>query len=58
MVNHDDLMEEWDFINKNILCNPDEILDTYSKDIWWNCNYCKTKYLMSPKKRYIINIDI
>jgi rubrerythrin len=51
MVNHNDLMEEWDFINNYLLCNPDEILDTYSKDVWWNCKHCKTKYLMSLKKK-------
>ena len=51
MVKHDDLMEEWDFINNYLLCNPDEIIDTYSKDVWWDCKDCKTKYLMSPKKK-------
>ena len=50
-VNHKDLMEEWDFINNYLICNADQILDTYSKEVWWNCQVCKTKYPMSPKKR-------
>ena len=50
-VKHIDLMDEWDHINNYLLCDPDEILDTYSKDVWWDCKYCKTKYLMSPKKK-------
>lgn len=35
-VKHIDLMDEWDHINNNLLCDPDEILDTYSKDVWWD----------------------
>lgn len=50
-VKHEDLMEEWDYINNYLLCNADQILDTYSKEVWWNCQVCKTKYLMSPKRR-------
>ncbi len=50
-VKHIDLLDEWDHINNYILCDPDEILDTYSKDVWWDCKNCKTKYLMSPNKK-------
>lgn len=50
-VKHKDLMEEWDHINNYLLCNADQILDTYSKDVWWNCQVCNTKYIMSPKRR-------
>ena len=34
---HPDLMEDWDFIANYCLVNPDEILDTYSQKVWWNC---------------------
>lgn len=50
-IKHHDLMGEWDFIDNYILCNPDEILDTYQREVWWNCKQCSTKYLMSPKKK-------
>ena len=50
-VQNNELMEEWDTIDNYLLCNPDEIINTYSKDVWWSCRDCKTKYLMSPKKR-------
>ncbi len=32
--NHPDLMEEWDRINNYLLCDPDAILDSYSKNVW------------------------
>lgn len=50
-VKHKDLMEEWDYVNNYLLCNADQILDTYSKDVWWTCQDCNTKYLMSPKRK-------
>ena len=50
-VKYTDLMDEWDFINNYLLWNPDEILGTYSKDVWWSCKVCKSKYLMSPKRK-------
>ena len=34
---HPDLMEDWDFIANYCLVNPDEILDTYSQKVWFNC---------------------
>lgn len=49
--NHPDLMEEWDRINNYFLCDPDFILDNYSKNVWWICKDCKKRYLMSPKRR-------
>lgn len=51
MVKHDDLIKEWDYINNYLLCNPNEIFDTYSDSVWWNCDICGTKYFMSPKQR-------
>lgn len=50
-VKHTDLMDEWDSINNYLLCNPDEILGTYLKDVWWSCKVCKSKYLMNPKRK-------
>jgi hypothetical protein len=31
--NHPDLMEEWDRVNNYLLCDPDAILDNYSKNV-------------------------
>lgn len=45
------LMEEWDNINNYLLCNADEILDSYSENVWWICKNCKKNYYMSPKRK-------
>lgn len=46
---HPDLMEDWDFIANYCLVNPDEILDTYSQKVWWNCKRSSEhKYPLSP----------
>ena len=46
---HSDLMEDWDFIANYYLVNPDEILDTYSQKVWWNCKRSSEhKYPLSP----------
>ena len=46
---HPDLMEDWDFIANYCLINPDEILDTYSQKVWWNCKRnSEHKYPLSP----------
>ena len=46
---HPDLMEDWDFIANYCLINPDEILDTYSQKVWWNCKRSSEhKYPLSP----------
>jgi hypothetical protein len=55
MVKHDDLIKEWDYIKNYLLCNPNEIFDTYSDGVWWNCDICGTKYLMSPKQKDILS---
>ena len=46
---HPDLMEDWDYIANYCLVNPDEILDTYSQKVWWNCKRSSEhKYPLSP----------
>lgn len=46
---HPDLMEDWDYIANYCLVNPDEILDTYSQKVWWNCKRrSEHKYPLSP----------
>ena len=46
---HPDLMEDWDYIANYCLINPDEILDTYSQKVWWNCKRSSEhKYPLSP----------
>lgn len=32
----------------------DDILDKYSKNVWWICKDCNKRHLMSPKRRFII----
>ena len=49
--NHLDLMEEWDDINNYLLCDADNILDSYSDKVWWICKDCNHKYQMTPKQR-------
>lgn len=47
-------MSEWDYTNNYLLCNPDNILDSYNKKVWWICNDCGHRYLMSPKRRLLL----
>jgi hypothetical protein len=57
-VKYIDSMDEWDYINNYILCNPDEILDTYSKDVWWDCKIYRNFFsvisvlLVNCRKKY------
>ncbi len=39
-LKHSDLMQEWDYIDNYILCNPDSIIDNYSENVWWICKVC------------------
>lgn len=48
-----DLMEEWKVIANYILVDPDNIVDNYNHDVWWECNICKHSYQMSPKRRLL-----
>lgn len=50
---HDDLINEWDYMSNYLLCSPDEILDTYQKNVWWKCQICGRKYELSPKKKVL-----
>ena len=46
--------EEWaDIENMLIGVDPDQILDNYSGDVWWECPICKKLYTMSVKKRLL-----
>ena len=52
-VRHDDLLQEWDYINNYLIVDPNTILDTFNDDVWWNCKkHNQTyKYQMSPKRK-------
>ena len=51
-VKHPDLLEEWADVENMLLgVDPDELLDSYDDDVWWDCLKCGEKYLMSVKDR-------
>ena len=49
-VRHPEEMEEWDELGNYLLADPDSILSSYNKIIWWNCPK-NHQYSMSPKKK-------
>ena len=45
-------MEEWADVENMLLgVDPDEVLDSYDDEVWWECLKCNEKYLMSVKDR-------
>lgn len=50
-IRHRDLMAEWDYVNNYLLCDPNQIIDKYSRNVWWICKECEYKYLMSPNQK-------
>ena len=50
---HPKLMNEWDSILNLLLVNPDMILNTCNKIVWWKCNECGDKYPMSPARKAV-----
>ena len=47
-----DLLEEWSDVENMFLgIDPDQILDTYDENVWWECQTCGQKYMMSVKDR-------
>ena len=36
-VRHPDLMKEWMWLNNYVLADPDNILDSFSTPLWWDC---------------------
>lgn len=49
-----ELISEWDYTNNYLICDPDKILKNYDKNVWWICNNCGSRYLMSPKRRVLL----
>lgn len=50
-LHENDLMKEWDFeLNANI-ADPDYILPTTTKTVFWNCKICNGNYSASVKGR-------
>jgi DNA-directed RNA polymerase subunit RPC12/RpoP len=39
-----ELMSEWKFISNLLLANPDLILQSSTKEVWWLCSHCKKSY--------------
>lgn len=51
-VRHSDLMPEWaEAENILIGADPDNMLDNNKTMVWWKCNVCGSKYLMSIENR-------
>lgn len=50
-VLHNNLLNEWDYINNYLLCSPDSILESHIEKIWWICIECGYKYQFSPKAK-------
>jgi len=48
---HSDLLEEWDYINNYLICNPDTILDKNNINVWWICKECHKHYSLSVNKK-------
>ena len=48
------LISEWDYTNNYLICDPDKILKNYDKNVWWICNNSGSRYLMSPKRRVLL----
>ena len=47
-----DLLEEWSDVENMFLgIDPDQILATYDENVWWECQRCGQKYMMSVKDR-------
>jgi uncharacterized Zn-finger protein len=41
-----EIMNEWKYISNLLLANPDYVLPTSTKEVWWECPYCKKSYSM------------
>ncbi|MBO6139718.1 MAG: zinc-ribbon domain-containing protein [Agathobacter sp.] len=44
---------EWDYISNYLIADPDEILESYPKTVWWKCKECGRKYELSPKAKLL-----
>lgn len=47
---HPDWLQEWDYENNYLLCDPTKLLDNYSEGVWWICRVCGQIYKMAPNK--------
>jgi len=51
-VKHRDMLNEWLFLENSIIgVNPDAILDSDNRKVWWQCPNCERKYYMTIKDR-------
>ena len=50
---HPELLGEWDYISNYLIADPDEILGSYSKIVWWKCKDCGRRYELSPKAKLL-----
>ena len=50
-IRHPDLLNEWDYVSNYLIADPEEILDSYIKPVWWICKDCKKRYELTPKAK-------
>ena len=50
---HPELLEEWDYISNYLIADPDEILGSYAKTVWWKRKDCGRRYELSPKAKLL-----
>lgn len=50
---HPNILCEWDYISNYLIADPDEILESYPKTVWWKCKECGRKYELSPKAKLL-----
>lgn len=43
--------KEWSYQYNYLICDPDEVLPTYTEKVWFECSICNHEYFMSPKDR-------
>ncbi len=39
-----ELMNEWKYISNLLLINPDYVLPSSTKEVWWECSHCNKSY--------------
>ena len=45
------LMSEWKYISNLLIANPDYVLPSSTKEVWWECLRCNKSYSIKIKDR-------
>jgi len=46
-----ELMNEWKYISNLLLTNPDYVLPSSTKEVWWECPHCNKSYSVKIKDK-------